>query len=50
MFRGYNASAADELFEPAPERARGLLRDVLRLADGRLVNDSEGPVAEEVAK
>jgi signal transduction histidine kinase len=31
-----NASAADELFEPAPERSRGLLRDVLRLADAGL--------------
>ena len=31
-----NASAADELFEVAPERARGLLGDVLRLADAGL--------------
>jgi signal transduction histidine kinase len=31
-----NASAADELFETAPERARGLLRDVLRLAEAGL--------------
>jgi signal transduction histidine kinase len=31
-----NASAADELFESAPDRARGLLRDVLRLADAGL--------------
>ena len=31
-----NASAADELFEAAPQRARGLLGDVLRLADAGL--------------
>ena len=31
-----NASAAEELFEAAPQRARGLLGDVLRLADAGL--------------
>jgi signal transduction histidine kinase len=31
-----NASAADELFEQAPDRVRGLLRDVLGLADAGL--------------
>ena len=31
-----NASAADELFATAPERARGLLGDVLRLAEAGL--------------
>jgi signal transduction histidine kinase len=31
-----NASTADEIFEVAPERARGLLHDVLRLADAGL--------------
>jgi len=31
-----NASAADELFEAAPQRARGLLSDVFRLAEAGL--------------
>ncbi|HET6319495.1 MAG TPA: sensor histidine kinase, partial [Chloroflexota bacterium] len=31
-----NASAAEEVFEAAPDRARGLLGDVLRLADAGL--------------
>ena len=31
-----NASAADELFDVAPERARGLVGDVLRLAEAGL--------------